>query len=238
MIGFQDGIYLSNVQKSYGDLVVLNDVNLRVGAGEIVALCGCSGAGKSTLLSILFGTTKPDFGKISFFGNESFKNETTIGALFQDDALFNDMTVLDNIAVGLGFFSGFFVTRPKLQMINLIKQSMLDFLLEEEVADMYPDQLSGGMSRRIALMRAMIGAPMFVIADEPTSGLDLVSSAAVGEIFKTHKRKNKHSATLIVTHDTDFAVEVADYLAILSGGKIVYFGDAASCTKEFLADLL
>lgn len=196
---------LKNINKTFytelGELDVLNNINLDVNEGEIVAILGPSGSGKSTLLNIISGLIKPTSGSVNVNGD--------IGYMFQHDHLFNWRTVWKNILIGLEIKKD--ITNEKISRIkNLLeKYGLLDFI------DNYPQELSGGMRQRIALIRTLATNPSILLLDEPFSALDYQTRINVSNDIYRIIKDQKVSA-LLVTHDISEAISMADRIIVLS----------------------
>ena len=207
-------IEIRNISKQFGDFRALNNVNLDVESGELVALLGPSGCGKTTLLRIIAGLETADTGSILFSGEDTTDvhvRERQVGFVFQHYALFRHMTVFENVAFGLRVKPR--KERPsdaqiKQKVTDLLKLVQLDWL-----ADRYPSQLSGGQRQRIALARALAVEPKVLLLDEPFGALD----AKVRKELRRWLRRlhdDLHVTSIFVTHDQEEALEVADRVEI------------------------
>ncbi len=215
-------ILIEHLHKSFGDNVVLNDFNLAVEKEENVVVLGRSGAGKSVLIKCIIGLMKPDEGKISVFGDdvaeishdELDRMRTRVGFLFQSNALYDSMTVRENLEFSL--------RRHWFQ----VSQSEIDGMVQEALenvglphtAEMMPAELSGGMAKRIALARTMILKPEIILYDEPTTGLDPVTAREIDGLIVTLQRKY-HASSIIISHDMNCVKNTADRVALLLDGK-------------------
>jgi len=217
-------IEIRNVSKQFGDFRALNDVNLDIASGELVALLGPSGCGKTTLLRIIAGLETADTGSILFSGEDTTDvhvRERQVGFVFQHYALFRHMTVFENVAFGLRVKPR--RERPsdaqiKQKVTDLLKLVQLDWL-----ADRYPSQLSGGQRQRIALARALAVEPKVLLLDEPFGALD----AKVRKELRRWLRRlhdELHVTSIFVTHDQEEALEVADRVVVINKGKIEQVG--------------
>ena len=208
-------IVISNVRKSYGTTKVLIDVNLSVPDGSITAVLGRSGSGKTTLLRSIAGFEHIDAGRITIDGrvvNDGRRSvraqDRGVGYVPQDGALFPHLTVLRNICFGTG-------RRGRTRALELI-----DLVGLTDLADRYPHELSGGQQQRVALARAMAIGPSVVLLDEPFSSLDATLRDEVRkEVAEVLKETG--STTVLVTHDQDEALTMADSVAVLAGGRVV-----------------
>src|SRR5687768_7326546 len=217
-------IEIRNISKQFGDFRALNNVNLDVGSGELVALLGPSGCGKTTLLRIIAGLETADTGSILFAGEDTTDvhvRERQVGFVFQHYALFRHMTVFENVAFGLRVKPR--RERPseaqiKAKVTDLLKLVQLDWL-----ADRYPSQLSGGQRQRIALARALAVEPKVLLLDEPFGSLD----ARVRQELRQWLRRLHDEirvTSVFVTHDQEEALEVSDRVVVMNQGRVEQVG--------------
>lgn len=219
-------IKIENLHKSFRDKKVLNGVNLEIQSGETIVIIGRSGCGKSVLLKHIIGLLRPDKGKIFIDGEDitSYTNERLyklrqrFGMLFQASALFDSLTVEENVGLGL--------REHRLLPEDKIKEKVQEKLRVvglSGVESSRPAQLSGGMKKRVGLARAIAMDPDFVLYDEPTTGLDPIMADAINDLIIN--LRNKLSITSIaVTHDIVSASRIADRIAMLYQGKIIVAG--------------
>ncbi|MCM3216872.1 amino acid ABC transporter ATP-binding protein [Niallia taxi] len=235
-------IRITQLNKSFGDLHVLKNIDMTVLESDVVCLIGSSGSGKSTLLRCLNFLEKKDNGSIIIEGKEV--NPTTdnlnkirekVGMVFQNFNLFPHKTVLENIIEAPVMVKGV----DKKQAILKAKQLLNKVDLEDK-ADVYPSKLSGGQKQRVAIARALAMEPEIMLFDEPTSALD---PELVGEVLTTMKDLAEEGMTMVVvTHEMGFAKEVADKIVYMHDGKIVEHGTSEEFfnhpkeerTREFL----
>jgi sulfate transport system ATP-binding protein len=209
-------ISIRNVSKQFGDFVALDDVSVDVPTGSLVALLGPSGSGKSTLLRIIAGLEKPDGGEVHIAEEDvtgTAPQERGIGFVFQHYAAFKHMTVYDNVAFGLKIRK-----RPKAEITQRVHE-LLELVQLEGFARRYPAQLSGGQRQRMGLARALAVDPKVLLLDEPFGALD----AQVRKELRVWLRRlhdETHTTTVIVTHDQEEAMEVAETVAVMNHGKI------------------
>jgi len=231
-----------NIHKSYGHLEVLRGVSLDLRMGETKVIIGPSGAGKSTLLRCLNLLTLPDEGQVWLEGEEITdlskdidKFRQKIGFVFQHFYLFNHLTALKNVSIGLEK-----VKRMEKSKARKIALETLRKVGLEKQASQYPAQLSGGQKQRVGIARALAMDPVVILFDEPTSALD---PELIGEVLNVMKRLAKEKVTsLVVTHEIGFARSVANEIMFFDGGKILEKGPPAKLlqnpkyrrTKEFL----
>ena len=214
-------IKIENVHKSYGNLKVLNGINLEVTKGKSVVVIGSSGSGKSTLLTCINGLEKIQEGNIFVDGIDVNKKNTDlnllrtkIGMVFQQFNVFPHLTTLDNITLALKV-----VLKKNNKDSKLIAIEQLKKVGLYEKAEIYPNKLSGGQQQRLAIARALAMSPSYMLFDEITSALDPM---LVGEVLDTLRILKKDGMTMIiVTHELRFAREVADLIAFVHEGKIL-----------------
>ena len=216
-------ITFKNVTKRYKTNIGLDDVSIKIEKGDFVFLVGPSGAGKSTLLRLMIGLLKPDSGEIWVDGqeiaqlNEDGLNQIrrNMGMVFQYSALFDSMTVGDNVAFGIRQHT----KMPEDQIAGVIKRTlrMVGLMGKENVM---PSELSGGMKKRVSLARAIALNPKIVLYDEPTSGLDPVMSSTINRLIMSTQRILGVTA-VVVTHDMDSAFTIADRIAMMYDEKII-----------------
>ena len=220
-------IKLSNVCKSFGNNHVVRDLNLEIFKGESVVLLGGSGTGKSVTLKLMLGLLKPDSGSIQITGkeitilkeDELYKNNKNIGMLFQSGALFDSISVWENIAFSL-------INVDKIPLVKarqIAIEKLNDVGLSKEVADMMPDDLSGGMKKRVGLARAIADNPEIIFFDEPTTGLDPIMSNVINNLIKKCV-KQLGATAFTITHDINSAKQIADRVVVLHEGKIIWSG--------------
>jgi phospholipid/cholesterol/gamma-HCH transport system ATP-binding protein len=218
----------------YGDRLILNQINLNIYEGEIIAIMGGSGAGKSTLLRHILALDRPASGSIRIFGKNisklNFKEEQelrkNIGVSFQGGALFNSLTLIENVSLPLREHTKLdekiicATARMKLEMVNLSGFEQL-----------MPSELSGGMIKRAALARAIVMNPKLLFFDEPTSGLDPVIAAKMDDLILM-LRKALGITITVVTHDLNTAFKIADRLVVLHHGEILQIGTVEEIRKS------
>ena len=220
-------IRIRNLRKSFGRKVVLDGLDLDVGTGESVVVIGGSGTGKSVLLKCVLGLLQPDEGSISIDGIEVVGASSAVreqinrkfGMLFQGGALFDSLPVWENVAFGL-----LASNRAKRAEAQTIAQDKLARVgLGSDVATLYPAELSGGMQKRVALARAIAADPEIIFFDEPTTGLDPIMADVINNLIVEITRGAGVSA-LSITHDMASARKIANRIAMLYQGKIVWAG--------------
>lgn len=219
-------IRLADVCVSIGKNSILDQINLEIGQGEIVVIIGPSGSGKSTLLRLIVGLLRPTAGEIWINGQEISrmaeeqlnKIRLKMGMVFQYSALFDSMTVYDNVAFGLREHTTFSedeiarAVKRKLMMVGLFGKG-----------DRMPSELSGGMKKRVSLARAIAINPDILLYDEPTAGLDPVMSAKIDRLIVS-TRKIMGVTSVVVTHHMSSAFHIADRIVMIHGGKLIETG--------------
>lgn len=217
-------ITVQNVTKNFGHFRALNNINLEINSGELVALLGPSGCGKTSLLRIIAGLEKPDTGNIIFHGEDVSGHDVRdrhVGFVFQHYALFRHMTVFDNVAFGLRMKPR--SQRPTEQIIKEKVQYLLQMVQLDWLGDRYPDQLSGGQRQRIALARALAVEPKVLLLDEPFGALDAkVRKELRRWLARLHDEI--HLTSVFVTHDQEEAMEVSDRIVVMNKGIIEQVG--------------
>ena len=216
-------IVVESLVKRFGETTVLRGVNLEIQPGETMVIMGGSGSGKSTLLRCLIGSLRPDEGSVSLFGQsigelgEDEMNEVRkrFGILFQSGALFNSMTIAENVALPLLEHTP--LARSIIDMMVKIKLEQVGL---REHADKYPAQISGGMKKRAGLARALALDPRILFYDEPSAGLDPVTSAEIDRLIIDLTRKIGVTS-VVVTHEMDSAFMIADRMAMLDKGRMM-----------------
>ena len=219
-------VQIVDLVKRFGDRTVLDGVNLKVQSGETMVIMGPSGCGKSTLLRHMIGSLLPDEGRVELFGQdlntlEELDMDSTrlrFGILFQSGALFNSMTVGENVALPLQEHTDLdegtidIMVRIKLEQVGL-----------RPAKDLMPAQISGGMKKRAGLARAIALDPEILFYDEPSAGLDPVTSAEIDHLMMDLSHK-LGVTTVVVTHEMDSAFRIANRMALLDGGRILKLG--------------
>jgi len=227
-------ISIKNLHKSFGSKVVLDGVNLDVYTGESLVVIGGSGTGKSVLIKCIQGLITPDAGSIEVNGQETINMDrdaadliySKMGMLFQGGALFDSLRVWENVAFGL-------IENQKMPR-RKAKETAIKYLrqvgLSADVADLYPSELSGGMQKRVGLARAIATNPEIIFFDEPTTGLDPIMADVINDLIINSVKKIGASA-LTITHDMTSARKIADRIAMLYNGKIVWQGTVEELDK-------
>src|SRR6185437_9577217 len=227
-------IELRNVYKRFGKLLVLNHVNLSIEEGKSLVVLGASGSGKSVMLKHIVGLLKPDEGEVWFDGrridNLSERDMSSVrqqfGFLFQQSALFDSMTVEENVAFPLVEHT----TKSKEEIDRIVTHKLTMVGLPETRKKM-PDKLSGGQRKRIGLARAIALDPRVILYDEPTTGLDPIRADVINELILKLRRETKVTS-VVVTHDMNSAFKVADRIVMLYQGNLIFDGTADQIQKS------
>ena len=240
-------IKIKNVSKYFGEKAALKNINLEIADGETLAIIGGSGSGKSTLLRLMIGLIKPTEGEI-WIGDDEIsqmdEDEITrirlkMGMVFQYSALFDSMSVGDNVAFGLVEHTDFSkekireIVREKLKQVGL-----------EGVENLMPNELSGGMKKRVSLARAIAFGPEIIFYDEPSSGLDPVTTNKIDELIISTQRALKVTS-IVVTHDMISACRIANRIAMVYNGELIAIDNVENFkrindtrVKEFLRGIV
>ena len=234
---------LRHLEKSFGENVVLRDINLTVNKGEVISVIGSSGSGKSTMLRCINLLEEPTGGEILYLGNNIQGKEfnlgdyrTKVGMVFQQFNLFGNMTALDNCVK-----PQMIVLKRTREEAEKIAREYIEKVGMSDYVNAKPHQLSGGQKQRIAIARTLSMNPEVILFDEPTSALD---PEMVGEVLEVMKRMAKAGFTMIVvTHEMGFAREVSDRVIFMDGGIVleegtpdeIFNNPKEARTKEFLS---
>lgn len=217
------GVKIEKLEKSFGDNYVLKGIDLDIIPGETIVILGKSGAGKTILLRHIIGLEKPDSGNIYINGEDinspDFRKKHRIAMVFQSSALFNSLSVKENIALYLREHKVF---RAEEEIDRIVSDSLSILGLDGKEANM-PNELSGGMKRRVAIARALVMNPELILFDEPTSGLDPMMTRTIGDVILS-LREHVEVTQIVVTHDIDLAFHIADRIAFISEGLIIEVG--------------
>ncbi len=221
-------IRIRGLKKALNGQQVLDGVDLDVNEEETLVVMGPSGTGKSVLIKHIVGLFDPDEGEVTVDGisvpdadaEEIAEVRSRISYVFQNSALFDSLSVAENIRLGL----------PQVECDEdpegcerKVRESLTHVNLEEDVLQLLPAELSGGMQKRVALARAIVGRKKYVLYDEPTTGLDPVNAARINELIAA-LRDEIGVASVVVTHDVDSAFYLGDRIAVLSDGRVRAIG--------------
>ncbi|MCE1189155.1 MAG: ABC transporter ATP-binding protein [Ignavibacteria bacterium] len=220
-------IEISNLQKSFGSKQVLRGVDLTIRDGETMVIVGRSGCGKSVMLKHIVGLLSPDAGYVKVEGNiintlsqkELYEIRKKFGFLFQSGALFDSMSVEENVALPLVEAE----IQPGLAEIEIAVAEKLELVGLPGIQKLRPSELSGGMRKRVGLARALVTNPNYILYDEPTTGLDPIMSDSIDNLIKDVASKVKATA-IVVTHDMFSVKNVADRVAMMHEGRVYFTG--------------
>ncbi len=220
---------LKDVHKSFGSNQVLRGVNLSIEKGKSLVVIGGSGTGKSVMIKSVLGLIQPDRGSITVDGTEVTTLDAKgrdemmrkFGMLFQGAALFDSLPVWENVAFGL--IQGKGMKRKEAREIAIEKLRAVG--LPARVAELLPAELSGGMQKRVGLARAIASNPEIIFFDEPTTGLDPIMADVINDLI-VETSKGLGATTLSITHDMASARKIADQIAMIYKGQIIWVGDA------------
>ncbi len=231
-------ISIKNLKKSFGNNIITNELSLDIKKGEFLAIIGRSGEGKSVLLKQIIGLIKPDSGNViideqditSLHKRQQQEVYKKCGYVFQFAALLDSLNVFENVGITL-LEEGIHPDEVR----SLVVEKLKDVGLDEDVIDKFPNELSGGMKKRVGLARTLMLSPEILIYDEPTTGLDPITVKLIHELIKkTHEEHN--ATTIVISHDIEI-FKYATQVAMLHEGKIIYKGDAQSiweCNNEYI----
>lgn len=227
-------VEVKNLTFGYSDRVILDDVSLSFRRGNVIAIMGGSGMGKTTLLKLIGGIIEPEAGEVLFDGQkvdihntaQLYAQRRRMGMLFQFGALFTDMSVLDNVAFPLREQTD--LSDDVIIPMALMKLNAVGL---RGAADLFPSEISGGMARRVALARATALDPELIMYDEPFAGLDPISLGVTAQLIRQFNDA-LHATSLIVTHDVPETFAIADYVYMLSSGRIAAEGTPAELSAS------
>ena len=216
-------IKFENVVKRFGERTILNGISYELAEGKIMFALGKSGTGKSVMLKNIVGLLRPDEGKIWIDGQEVsriteeeyFPVRKKCGMVFQHPALFDSLTVFENVAFGLRRHTQL----DEKAIASQVKHSLALVNLES-IEQKMPSQISYGMQKRVSLARTLALEPKILLFDEPTTGLDPVTTNAVNQLIFSLSRQLK-TTSIVVSHDMHCALDIADRVIVLDGGKII-----------------
>lgn len=226
-------IELKNISLTLNDNIILNNVSLNIEDRLNTIVLGPSGAGKSSILKIILGLWSPDTGEVLFEGknvckmtnDEILQLRKNVGMVFQGNALFDSLTVAENILY-------FLPDKKKLadSKLKLKIEELLSFVNLSGTENLYPEELSGGMKKRVAIARALAFNPKVILFDEPTTGLDPINSVSILDLIE--KLKQNGTTSVLVTHILDDAIEVGDNFIIINEGSIIEDGSLDKVLKS------
>ena len=221
-------VVLEGVGRAFADVPVLKGLDLEVPPGSTVTVMGGSGSGKTVLLRLIAGLIKPDRGRIRTLGADiTFLREEALlpirrrmGFVFQGAALFDSLTVYENVAYPLREHA----TLPEAEIAERVRRLLARVGLHDDVDQKLPAELSGGMRKRVGIARALVLSPELVLYDEPTAGLDPTNARLITELVESLRAEGASETAMVVTHDFEFARAVSDRIAVLIDGRIAQIG--------------
>jgi len=220
-------IEVKNIVKKFDERVVLKDISFKVEKGETLAVVGVSGSGKSTILKIISGLLEPD-------GGEVILGDDNLAMLFQYSALFDSLNIADNISFALDENEAFKGKYTKEQIKEIVKEK-LSLVGLSGIENHYPNELSGGMQKRVSFARGIVTNPKIILYDEPTAGLDPISSTVIEDYMQVLK-KELGAASIVVTHQMSTITRTADKVLMLYNANIVWQGtpdEMLKCDNEY-----
>ena len=237
-------IEIKKLNKAFGEKHILKDISVDIKEGELFSVIGPSGMGKSTFIKCLIRLLRPDSGQIAVDGQDiaSTRNEfllakvrRSFGYLFQEGALFDSLTVFENVSFGLKYLTD----KPRSEYPRIVKEKLALVGLKD-VENLRPSELSVGMKKRVSLARSIAAEPKYILYDEPTTGLDPVTTGMVKDLI-TDMRSKLGVTSVVVTHDLKLALEISSRVAMLYNGEFVEVGEPAKfrqsenkSVKEFM----
>ena len=227
-------IRVVDIFKSFGDNEVLKGISIEFFQGKTNLIIGRSGAGKTVLLKILVGLFQPTSGEVWYadtdichISKKALRQiRLEMGMLFQGNALFDSMTVEENIRFPMDMFTKMSMKEKKRRVNEVLEEVEL-----EGVNEKYPSETSGGMQKRIGIARAIVLKPKFLFCDEPNSGLDPKTAIVIDELISRITRQNKIT-TVINTHDMNSVMEIGENIALLHQGKLAWQGDKSQVLES------
>lgn len=216
-------IEVKNLIKTFDERLVIDNISFKVENGETLAVVGFSGSGKSTILKLICGLLAPDSGEI-------ITSRGDIAMVFQYSALFDSLTVADNIAFALHERKDLRNKYTEKEIKNIVSKK-LELVGLKGIENQYPSELSGGMQKRVSFARAIVTAPNTILYDEPTAGLDPISSTLI-EDYIVRLKEETHASSIVVTHQMSTIQRTANKVIMLYDGKIVYHGTPEDMLKQ------
>ena len=232
-------IEIKNLTVGFGDMIILENINLNIPNNQTTVIIGRSGSGKSVLMKTVEGLFYPMQGQVfingvnihTIQGDELLNTRRLLAMLFQGAALFDSLNVFQNVALPLVEH-----TSKKLDEINNLVTEKLNMVGLTDVMEKMPSELSGGMRKRIALARAIILEPQYVIYDEPTTGLDPVSATEIIDLIQ-HLQKTCNISSIIITHDLDCIRRTGENVAMLHDKRLIFTGPYNEIIKSLKPEI-
>ncbi|HAH32305.1 MAG TPA: ABC transporter ATP-binding protein [Elusimicrobia bacterium] len=223
-------IEIRNLNKSFPDKQILKNISVDIKEGELFSVIGPSGIGKSTFIKCIIRLLKPESGRIVVDGHDIGQTadefmlarvRRNFGYLFQEGALFDSLTVFENVSFGLKYLTDI----PKSGYAKIVKEK-LSLVGLKDVEHLKPSELSVGMKKRVSLARSIAAEPKYILYDEPTTGLDPVTTGMVKDLILDMRAK-LNITSVVVTHDLKLALEISSRVAMLYGGEFVEVSEPA-----------
>jgi phospholipid/cholesterol/gamma-HCH transport system ATP-binding protein len=239
--GTDPPVWLQNVEKAFAGVPVLQGLDLTVPRGSTVTVMGGSGSGKTVLLRLIAGLIKADRGQIRTLGVDiTFLREEALlplrsrmGFVFQGAALFDSLTVYENVAYPLREHASL----PEAEVAERVHRLLARVGLQDDVDQKLPAELSGGMRKRVGIARALVLGPELVLYDEPTAGLDPTNARLITELVESLRAAGASETAMVVTHDVEFARAVSDQIAVLIRGRVAQIGPAEAILHSTQPDV-
>ncbi len=217
-----------DVSKWFGETKVFHHLNLRIPLGSKLCIIGGSGAGKSVLTKLIVGLESPDSGDIriegqsisGFLGGDWSRLLDRFGVVFQGNALFDSLSIRDNIGLKLDENRAI----PPTEVDRAVSEALRQVGLDDTLLTQYPENLSGGMQKRVGIARAIVHRPSYLIYDEPTSGLDPINADRIDALI-AELGKEPGRTSIVITHDMQSVRQLADQVLFLHGGGVYYHGE-------------
>ncbi len=227
-------IEVKNISKTFKDKKVLKNISFNIPDGSTFTIIGGSGQGKSVIIKHLFGYLMPDTGKVLVDGidlsklskNELFEIQKNFGIVFQGAALFDSLTVEENVGFGLKWIKNM----DEVSIKKIVKETLEKVNLSDNILKQKPSELSGGMKKRVAVARAICYNPKYILYDEPTTGLDPLNSDVINNLI-LHLQKTINITSIVVTHDMKTASKVSNNIVMLNNGEIIERGSPENFMK-------
>jgi phospholipid/cholesterol/gamma-HCH transport system ATP-binding protein len=229
-----NSVEIANLHFSHNSHLVFQGVNLKIQRGKITAIMGPSGSGKTTLLRLISAQLRPQLGKVlvnnidvhSLNQPALYKMRRSVGMLFQSGALFTNLSVFENVAFPLREH-----TKLQEDIIRDVVLMQLEVVGLRGARDLMPNELSGGMARRVALARSLVMNPQLMMYDEPFTGQDPITMGVLVKLIK-HLNDILGLTSIIVSHDVDETLSIADYVYIIADKKIIGEGTAGQIAND------
>jgi phospholipid/cholesterol/gamma-HCH transport system ATP-binding protein len=219
-------IKINDLKVTLNNKQVLKGINLDIYKGESIVIVGTSGCGKTVLTKTILGLIENEEGSVEIFGKNIFslpekeltEIKSNVGMVFQNSALFDSMNVWENV----GFYYLYHTNKTRKE-IKKMAEEILKAVGLENITDVMPEELSGGMKKRVSIARALISNPKILFYDEPTTGLDPLTADSITKLIQ-HIHKNYNTTDITVTHDVKLSSRISDRIALIEDGRITEIG--------------